>query len=219
MQSERRARGLWSLILFAISAAVVVVANRPSHGIGDAGPGHQVAEASAPVVAAAVQGSPVSAPVFVPTVSRDEPEVAPEPDARVVAVEVAMGRFEGSPLVSLAGWMVAEADRVGLDWRLLPAIAIRESGAGTASCIEYNNPFGWGSCVEVFGARFDSWAAGVTRVAAALAWGSYYAGRPLEERLCIYNRGLSCWESEPGARYASEVMAIMRGIGDGTVGP
>jgi len=51
------------------------------------------------------------------------------------------------PLLGLGLKMVLEAEKNNLDWRLLPAIAVRESSGGKNSCdkVEYNS-FGWGSC-------------------------------------------------------------------------
>ena len=51
------------------------------------------------------------------------------------------------PLFGLGLKMVLEAEKNNLDWRLLPAIAVRESSGGKNSCdkVDYNS-FGWGSC-------------------------------------------------------------------------
>ena len=48
------------------------------------------------------------------------------------------------PLEGTGKTFVLVAEKYGLDWRLLPAIAIRESSGGKAAC--GHNPFGWGSC-------------------------------------------------------------------------
>ena len=142
------------------------------------------------------------------------PAPTPVPDYRPAKIAVAFALYPGSPLVDYVGFMVAEADRVGLDWRLLPAIAIRESQAGIASCVEYFNPFGWGSCNPAYGAVFDSWAAGITRVANALAYDGYYAGKSLEEKLCVWNMGQPCYLTPTGAGYAERVIFTMQTIGE-----
>ncbi len=48
------------------------------------------------------------------------------------------------PLTGYGAKMVEEAEKNGIDWRLLPAIALRESSGGKKACD--HNPFGWASC-------------------------------------------------------------------------
>lgn len=48
------------------------------------------------------------------------------------------------PLDGYGMKMIVEAEKNGLDWRLIPAISIKESTGGKFAC-DYN-PFGWGSC-------------------------------------------------------------------------
>lgn len=48
------------------------------------------------------------------------------------------------PLEGYGMKMVRAAEAHDIDWRLLPAIAIRESSGGKQMCGQ--NPFGWGSC-------------------------------------------------------------------------
>ncbi len=52
------------------------------------------------------------------------------------------------PLEGFGTKMAIEADKNGIDWRLIPAIAIRESSGGKNACD--NNPFGWDSCKTNF---------------------------------------------------------------------
>ena len=48
------------------------------------------------------------------------------------------------PLTGMGTKMVEEAEINNLDWRLLPAIAVRESTGGKFDCKKVeNNPFGW----------------------------------------------------------------------------
>jgi len=57
---------------------------------------------------------------------------------------------------ALAGYglaFVQAADKYGIDWTLLPAIATIESNGGNMTCVSKtgeNNPFGWGSCKIAF---------------------------------------------------------------------
>lgn len=51
------------------------------------------------------------------------------------------------PLAGSGRKMVEVAEANGLDWRLLPAIAVRESTGGRQACKKVpNNAFGWASC-------------------------------------------------------------------------
>lgn len=54
-----------------------------------------------------------------------------------------------APLEGYGKKFVTEAKKNGLDWRLLPAIAMRETTGGKQACKNPkapNNNFGWGSC-------------------------------------------------------------------------
>lgn len=53
----------------------------------------------------------------------------------------------GMPLAGYGMKMVQEAEKHDIDWRLIPAIAIRESSGGLHQCksVSYS-PFGFGSC-------------------------------------------------------------------------
>ena len=51
------------------------------------------------------------------------------------------------PIAGLGEEMVLAAEKNDLDWRLLPAIAVRESTGGKQDCKNVDhNFFGWGSC-------------------------------------------------------------------------
>jgi hypothetical protein len=73
------------------------------------------------------------------------------------------------------------ADRHGLDWRLLPSIAILESGAGRE--FTNNNIFGWDSCRTGFSSVRES----IHFVASRLAGSNLYKGRDLTAKLALYN--------------------------------
>ncbi len=49
----------------------------------------------------------------------------------------------GAPIAGHGETFVQAADECDMDWRLLPAIAMRESTGGKR--MQLNNPFGWGS--------------------------------------------------------------------------
>jgi len=68
-----------------------------------------------------------------------------------------------SPLESVAAVFIATADEYQLDWRLLPAIAMVETGGGRNG--RRNNVFGWNSGRT----RFATVTAGIEFVASRLA--------------------------------------------------
>ena len=80
------------------------------------------------------------------------------------------------------------ADDCGLDWRLLPAIAVKESTGGKFIPRGSFNPFGWGSG-RIF---FSDFRQAIRTVAKNLcgdnpATASYYRGRTTREILAAYN--------------------------------
>ena len=102
---------------------------------------------------------------------------------------------------------VLVAEKYGLDWRLLPAIGVRESSGGKAAC-SYN-AFGWGSCK--LGHNFHSYEEAIEAIGRNLggankATARYYAGKSTHEKLYHYNGSV-----EPP--YIGEVIAIMEKIG------
>jgi hypothetical protein len=105
------------------------------------------------------------------------------------------------PLAVNAMDFVLTAEKYGLDWKLLPAIAVRESSGGKNAC--YNNPFGWGSCKI----KFDSYKEAIDAVGRNLGGAnpktaSYYAGKTNEQKLYYYNGTVV-------PTYPKEVMKIM----------
>lgn len=96
-------------------------------------------------------------------------------DNRVVRLKSFLAKYN-SPLAPYAGRLVAVADRYGLDWRLLPAIAGTESTLGKHYISGTYNPFGWGNGRI----RFTSWEQGIEKVGKALYEKYYRRGeRPL----------------------------------------
>jgi hypothetical protein len=90
------------------------------------------------------------------------------------------------------------ADGYGLDYRLLPAVSIRESSCGLAYK-QPNNLWGYHPGHQ----SFPSIAAGIDFLAQRLTQHPYYKGKTLEDKLFMYN---------PRAEYPDEVQRIMRQI-------
>ncbi|MCX6751667.1 MAG: glucosaminidase domain-containing protein [Candidatus Nomurabacteria bacterium] len=113
------------------------------------------------------------------------------------------------PLLGTGMKMVQEAEKNNLDWRLLPAIAVRESTGGKNDCIKAtNNPFGWGSCKI----GFDSLNEAIETVAMNLGGNNpktekHYADKTTKQILRAYN------PPSIVARYAEQVIKIMNDIG------
>jgi hypothetical protein len=90
------------------------------------------------------------------------------------------------PLEGYGAKLVDAADKYDLDWRLLPAIAIKESTGGRFAC--GNNPFGWGSCKI----KFKTVDAAIDTVARNLGGGNpaterYYKDTTTKQKLHQYN--------------------------------
>jgi hypothetical protein len=102
------------------------------------------------------------------------------------------------PLQEAAAEFLIAADENGLDWRLLPSLAIIESSGGK----DYtnNNVFGWDSCRE----SFASVVAGIHFVAERLANSKFYKDKGLNDKLRAYN---------PLPDYPAKVKAVMNSLG------
>lgn len=112
------------------------------------------------------------------------------------------------PLQGTGMTFVLVAEKYGLDWRLLPAISVRESSGGKAAC-SYNT-FGWGSCKLH---NFHSYEEAIEAVGKNLGGANkstarYYGGKSTLEKLYYYNGSV-----EP--LYPGEVLAIMGMIEEG----
>jgi hypothetical protein len=94
---------------------------------------------------------------------------------------------------------LTEADKNAIDYRLLPAISVRESTCGRHSRL--NNHWGWDSARS----GFSSVKAGIRYLARKLAFGERYKDQSVESKLKIYN---------PELQYAAEVTRLMDEIGD-----
>ena len=103
------------------------------------------------------------------------------------------------PAGELSADFLHAADQHNLDWRLLPGIAMVESGGGRTA--PHNNLFGW----ENGKAQFVSGRAGIHDVARSLANSSRYRHKDVDGILRMYN---------PGANYSSYVKSVMRRISE-----
>lgn len=112
------------------------------------------------------------------------------------------------PMAGLGEKMVQEADLYGLDWKLIPALAMRESTGGKFACQKVTfSPFGWGSCKI----NFDSYDHAIAVLAKNLSGNNpktshYYADKDIRGILETYN------PPSIVPKYADQVMKIMSDI-------
>lgn len=105
------------------------------------------------------------------------------------------------PLVGYGEQFVAVAEKYGLPYNFLPAIAIRESSGG--KFLINNNPFGWGSAKI----KFSNFNEAIETVGRNLGGANprtsaYYSGNSIRSKLYNYNGTVI-------KGYEDEVMAIM----------
>lgn len=160
-----------------------------------------------------------------PTVSSDQSSISGTADAKPASVGTdtdllkkkeseeaakidAYFSQNGMPLAGYGMEMVTDADAHGVDWRLIPAIAIRESTGGLHQCksVTYS-PFGFGSCHI----SFSSYNQAIQNLATNLGGDNpntakHYGGKSTDAILKVYNSVI------PG--YASQVESIMTKIGN-----
>lgn len=76
-----------------------------------------------------------------------------------------------SPLAAVASHFVAEADRLNIDWKLVPAIAGLESTFGKQIPTYSYNAWGWGVFTgKQSGVYFKDWKDGITKVSEGLKY-------------------------------------------------
>ena len=119
-----------------------------------------------------------------------------EPDQRIERLE-AFFRSYGCPEPHYTGDYISVADRHALDYRLLPAISVRESTCGVHAL--NNNYWGWNSAQS----GFRSVTAGIEFVASRLANGFFYRNKTLHQKLRAYN---------PRRQYTPEILSLMQQI-------
>ena len=144
---------------------------------------------------------------------KEEEEVKLEEESRAKkaqAIDAYFNKYD-MPLAGHGMKMVIEAEKNDIDWRLLPAIAVRESTGGKFACKGATHSFfGWGSCKI----NFDSVDHAIEVVAKNLGGNNpntdhYYAGKTVKEILQKYN------PPSIVPNYAPQVMKIMDTIGAG----
>lgn len=117
-------------------------------------------------------------------------------DARAVRLQEFFSAYRCPGPLHIAAYLRA-ADTYGIDYRLLPALSIRESTCGRHG--RKNNHWGWDSARV----GFASVSLGIQYVARQLARGRSYRGKTLDQKLRTYN---------PHPRYVAEVRKLMRQI-------
>lgn len=134
-------------------------------------------------------------------------------EKKAEAIDTYFAKYD-MPLEGTGLKMVEEAEKNGIDWRLLPAIAVRESTGGKHACKKVKNSFfGWGSCKI----NFQSAEEAIEVVAKNLGGNNpntdhHYAGKTTKEILQKYN------PPSVVPRYAEQVMKIMDTIGEADLG-
>jgi len=138
---------------------------------------------------------------------------APDPRAVILKIKAdaidAYFKARNMPLHGLGMKMVLEAEKNGIDWRLLPAIAVRESTGGKYDCNRVpNNAFGWGSCKISFKSPEEA----IETVARNLGGNNpntarYYDNKTTKQILQKYN------PPSIVPHYAQQVISIMNKIG------
>lgn len=136
-----------------------------------------------------------------------------ELDAKILAAKAeaidAYFANHDMPLEGTGKKMVEEADANDIDWRLLPAIAVRESTGGKFECKKVpNNAFGWGSCKIGFKSNDQA----IETVARNLGGNNpktakHYDDKTTKQILRAYN------PPSIVPKYAEQVMSIMDEIG------
>jgi len=120
----------------------------------------------------------------------------PEPDPRIALLERFFHIYRCPTPYHVSDYLRA-ADDNQLDYRLLPAISIRETRCGVEQ-VE-NNWWGFHNGLEGFPSVED----GIEFMAHRLAEHPYYKGKTLQEKLFVYN---------PLPAYPGEVTRIMQQI-------
>ncbi len=110
-------------------------------------------------------------------------------DNRAAKIDAYFAQWD-LPLSGHGKAMVATADKYGIDWRLLPALAMLETTGGKNLCDigENMNAFGYGSCkihFETFEESFEAVAKTISGNSERTA--HLYKGKSVEQILEVYN--------------------------------
>ena len=93
---------------------------------------------------------------------------ANEHDTRVAQMRVVLTKYN-SPMIGLEDVLIKTAEKYGLDWTLMAAIAGTESSFAKRMPYQCNNPYGWGIygdnklCFESLGASIEGVASGLAK--------------------------------------------------------
>lgn len=136
--------------------------------------------------------------------TKEEIELQKQREERSAKIDAYYAKYD-LPLAGYGMRMVLASEKHGLDWRLIPAIAMRETTGGKFAC--KNNPFGWGSCKI----GFADFGEAIDTVTEHLAGNNprtahYYEGKDVKEILVTYN------PPSIVPKYADQVMNIMEVI-------
>ena len=132
--------------------------------------------------------------------SRITPIRVSQPDPRIARLEKFFRTYHCPTPYHTSDYLRA-ADGYGLDYRLLPAVSIRETRCGVEEQEQHNH---WG--YNPGGPGFPSVEAGIDFVAQRLARHPLYKGKTLQDMLFTYN---------PRPAYPEEVRRIMRQVDRG----
>jgi hypothetical protein len=126
-------------------------------------------------------------------------------DSRAVKIDAYFAK-NNLPLTGYGYAFVETADKYDLDYRLLPAIAMRESTGGKFACPnDKTNVFGWASCKRTF----DSYEHSIDSVGAHLSGNikstaGYYKTKSIPAKLKRYNSVIPS--------YTADIYSIMNRI-------
>jgi hypothetical protein len=126
-------------------------------------------------------------------------KLIPNADPRITRLEKFFRYYHCTTPYPTSDYLRA-ADHYGLDYRLLPAISIRETACGVGQQRENNH---WGYHADQ--QSFPSVADGIDFMSRRLTEHPFYRGKTLQAKLFTYN---------PRAAYPEEVRRIMRQIDD-----
>ena len=148
------------------------------------------------------------APIIAQTeVSAEETKLQVEREEKAAKIDAYFAK-RNMPLAGTGMKMVIEAEKNNIDWRIIPALAVRESTGGKHACksVTYS-PFGFGSCKI----NFKSWDHAIEIVATNLGGNNprtarAYGGKTLRGKLEAYN------PPSVVPTYANEVIALMNKI-------
>ncbi len=128
-------------------------------------------------------------------------------DARSLIIKNIFQLYK-SPLADYAEFFVQTSDKYGLDFRLLPAIALKESGGGRVIPENSYNPFGW-AIHEKYTKRFSSWEEAIETVAKGLREEYLDKGLTTPEQIMTKYTPASLAKGGAWAKDVGEFMALM----------